>query len=177
MSTRSLQCAIVISGLAFAAPQAAWADSKPCLIKVIGLQAPWTVTKACPAADGKVKLYDTEPEYDLKSSIRTDELQELKAEGSAFTFKKGTTYWMVYYPKSRTVAVKLEFVKGYGASDNKTTLLVEGDYMALKWWSGPTVTDLYQNPSDKNMSVLAPAAFGKGITPKGKPEQVFLTLK
>ncbi len=176
MLTRSIQCAIVLTGMAAAAPQAAWADSKPSLIKVIGTLAQWTVTKVSPASDGKCKIYETEPVYSVLNNVQTEEAVELKEAGSDFAFKKDTSYWIVFFPKDRDVAVRLEFAKGKDLSANKTSLTVKGTFYAAKWWKGPEVAMQYLNAGDGKMSIFNKANFGKGITPKGKTPQVFLTL-
>ena len=175
MPNRSFQFAIVLTGLAAAAPQGAWADSKPCLIEHIGLQAPWTVTKNCPPADGKCKIYDTEPEYSTLNNVKTPELKLLKAKGATFTFEANKKYWIVFFPNGRKVAVRLDFVKG--RTDNKTTLIVNGTFAVATWFKGPEAALAYQNKSDKSMSVFNADHFGKGLV-AGEDGQlkVFLTL-
>ncbi|MDR3673271.1 MAG: hypothetical protein P4L36_20665 [Holophaga sp.] len=171
MLNKNFRLALVVAGVT----AAAWADSKPCLIKVIGLQAPWTVTKASPAEDGKCKIYDTEPVYSSLNNVNTREAKELKEEGATFTFKQGKNYWLVFYPKDRKVSVRLDFVKG--RTDNKTTVTVNGTFALTKWFKGPETAIAYQNSSDKGLVAFDKANFGEGNTPKGKPEKVFLTLR
>jgi hypothetical protein len=169
MLNRSFQLALLLTGLAAGAPQAAWADSKPCLIEHVGLQAPWTVTKSCPPGDGKCKIYDEKPVYSALSNVQTPEVKELKAKGATFTFEANRKYWIVFFPSSRKVAVRLDFVKG--RTDNKTTLAVTGSFAAATWYKGPEVTIAYKNTSDKSMSVFDADHFGKGLDAgeDGKP--------
>ena len=196
MCTRPFQFAIVMTGLAMAAPQAAWADSLPCLIKHVGNLAPWTVIKNCPVEAGKVKVFEKEPKYtritgnvdtpefaDKKETIRN--WTELKEAGDTFTFKKDKKYWMVFYPKDTVVAVRLDFVKG--KATNMTTLTVNGFFHNGEWRKKSGITSIAKAPpevalaygagADRSMSEFNKENFGKGLAPAGKPENVFLTLR
>jgi hypothetical protein len=179
MLNRFFRCAALVLA---AAPMALLADSQPSLVQVIGTMAPWTVIKASPAADGKCKIFDKKPEYNALNNITTPPARELKDRGSRFELKgdprnpgKGKSYWIVFYPSSRKVLVKLEFVKGHprpdgsNPSDNKTTLLVTGEFALAKWWKGPELTIAYDTPTDRTMSTFRKENFGKG-------EQPLLTL-
>lgn len=154
MRTRPFQFAIVMTGLAMAAPQAAWADSLPCLIKHVGNLAPWTVIKNCPVEAGKVKVFEKEPRYTRMGNVDTPEFAdkketirnwtELKEAGDTFTFKKDKKYWMVFYPKDTVVAVRLDFVKG--KATNMTTLTVNGFFHNGEWRKKSGITSIAKAP-------------------------------
>jgi len=175
MINRPFQLAIVLTGLAAAGPQAAWADSKPSLIQVIGELAPWKVTKACPASDGKCKIYESEPSYTIWNNVQKDcENAELKEAGATYTFKARKKYWIVFYPKNTKVAVKLAFQKG--GLDNLITLEVKGRYAATVWTSGPTFTIKYKHKSDEKLIKFNEANFGRAIEPTDQDQKLFLEL-
>lgn len=179
MLKRSLQCAIALTGMAIAAPQA-WADAKASLIRHTAKTGNWMVTKVCAESKGKCKIYDTEPEYDDSNNITTEPLTELKAEGSTFTFNSGGAtssgkdYWIVYYPKLTNMGVKLEFKRGADPKkETTTTLQVDGIYMADAFAKGPTIT-FATKVSGKAKFVKA--NFMKGWTLLSNLPKPFITL-
>jgi hypothetical protein len=136
----------------------------------------------------------------------TPAVAELKEEGDTFTFAPGKlvpgkladrtpkNYWMVVYPKDTVVELRLDFVKGQSAATNetrsgatnRTSLIVTGFFHNGEWRKSVGLTSLSKKPpevalaydvkSDNKMSRFDKDNFGKGLTPKGKPEKVLLTL-
>jgi hypothetical protein len=185
MHPRSIQIALLVTGMAAVAPQAARADSLPCLINVVGEQARWTVTKNSDAKDGKVKIYDQEPKYKSGQNVdeaKTPNVAELKDKGAKYSFMKKQNYWIVFFPKDQKVSVRLDFVKG--TTDNMTSLLVNG-WFHNKFWrakkntiteAAPEVNVAYKHPEGKTMNVFTPDNFGKGLTAEGETNKILLTL-
>jgi len=195
MINNSFRLAVILTGLAAAAPQVAWADSQPSLIRCNPGGATWTVTKVGRASGGKVKIFEVKPEYSMLGNVDTPEFAdkkqtkrnwtELKDAGSTFEFKAGKRmdfrdYWIVCFPKDTVVDLKLEFTKGDDL--NSIPLTVKGFFHNGKWrksgslvppWpkeQPPEVNMGYPDKAAQNMAPCILENFGEALAPppKGK---------
>jgi hypothetical protein len=178
---RTLSAALTPLLAAAAFPTVALADGAASLILHTAKLQPWTVWKFGDASTGKIKIFDTCPQYQ-DGKVSTNPVAVLKDAKDSFEFDiRKRNYWFVVYPNSTNVSLKLHFIQPQLIEDDsEATLIVDGTKIKIfkdTWIGDPALTFKTNDPKDASWDKARFEKAGTSLDPKATAaEKPFIVL-